>query len=76
MASLIQTSVYPLRTASGILVTRQYPMEEIPDETHDHPHHRGMFFAHGDVNGVNFRSTEPSSKASNKGSMVLKRRLR
>jgi hypothetical protein len=32
-----------------------------------------MFFAHGDVNGVNFWATEPSIKAANKGSMVLKK---
>jgi hypothetical protein len=65
--------VYPLRTASGILVTRHFPMEEVAGETHDHPHHRGMFFAHGDINGVNFWATEPNIKAPNKGSMVLKK---
>jgi hypothetical protein len=65
--------VYPLRTASGILVTRHYPMEEFPGETRDHPHHRGMFFAHGDINGVNFWATEPNIKTPSKGSMVLKK---
>ena len=65
--------VYPLRTASGILVTRHYPMEEVPGETKDHPHHRGMFFAHGDVNGYNFWATEPSMKNPKKASMVLKK---
>ena len=64
--------VYPLRTASGIVITRHYPMEEFPGETHDHPHHRGMFFAHGDVNGINFWATEPNIKTPHKGSMVLK----
>jgi hypothetical protein len=67
--------VYPLRTASGIVVTRHYPMEQFDGETHDHPHHRGMFFAHGDVNGINFWATEPDSKAANKGSMVLRKVL-
>ena len=65
--------VYPLRTASGIIVTRHFPMETVAGETHDHPHHRGMFFAHGDINGINFWATEPSTKAANKGSMVLKK---
>jgi hypothetical protein len=65
--------VYPLRTASGILVTRHYPMDEVPGETKDHPHHRGMFFAHGDVNGYNFWATEPSMKNPKKASMVLKK---
>ena len=27
-------------------------MKETPDEEHDHPHHRGFWIGHGDVNGV------------------------
>lgn len=67
--------VYPLRTASGIIVTRHFPMENFPGETNDHPHHRGMFFSHGDINGVNFWATEPSTRGANKGRMVLKKVL-
>jgi hypothetical protein len=65
--------VYPLRTASGILVTRHFPMDVVPGETNDHPHHRGMFFAHGDISGVNFWATEANIKSANKGRMVLKK---
>lgn len=50
--------LHPLRSASGKIVTRGYPMEEIPGETHDHPHHRGVWFSHGDVNGVDFWGNE------------------
>src|SRR3982074_3450902 len=57
--------VYPLRTASGVIVTRHFPMEEFPGETHDHPHHRGMFFSHGDINGFNFWATEAPSPNAN-----------
>ena len=57
--------VYPLRTASGVVVTRHFPMEEFPGETHDHPHHRGMFFSHGDINGFNFWATEAPSPNAN-----------
>jgi len=47
--------LYPLRSAEGIIVTRGYPMvTSIPGESRDHPHHRSMFFAHGDINGVDF----------------------
>ena len=47
--------LHPLRTAQGIIVTRGYPMvTNIPGESKDHPHHRAMFFAHGDINGVDF----------------------
>lgn len=65
--------VYPLRTATGLVVTRHYPMEVFPGETTDHPHHRGMFFAHGEINGVNFWATEPAGPSGRKGSMVLKK---
>jgi hypothetical protein len=50
--------LHPLRSASGKIVTRGYPMEEIPGEAHDHPHHRGLWFAHGDVNGFDFWGNE------------------
>lgn len=47
--------LHPLRTASGKIVTRQWPMEKnIPGESHDHPHHTGLWFTHGDVNGLDF----------------------
>jgi hypothetical protein len=67
--------VYPLRTAAGAIVTRHFPMEEFPGETKDHPHHRGMFFAHGEINGVNFWATEPAGPSQKKGRMVLKKIL-
>ena len=67
--------VYPLSTASGIVVTRHFPMEEFPGETKDHPHHRGMFFSHGDVNGYNLWATEPGMKNPKAGKMVLKKVL-
>ncbi|MGE5327442.1 MAG: PmoA family protein [Deltaproteobacteria bacterium] len=47
--------LHPLRTAQGTIVTRGFPMvANIPGESHDHPHHRGLYFAHGDINGVDF----------------------
>ncbi|HCC58996.1 MAG TPA: hypothetical protein DEQ47_17385 [Solibacterales bacterium] len=67
--------VYPLRTPAGVVVTRHFPMESFPGETHDHPHHRGMFFAHGDVNGVNFWATEPSAKSPHAGRMIFRKLL-
>ena len=45
----------PVRSARGTVVTRGFPMRtDIPGERHDHPHHRGLFFAHGDINGIDF----------------------
>lgn len=49
--------LHPLHSAQGIVVTRGFPMrKDIPGESTDHPHHRAMYFAHGDVNGVDFWS--------------------
>jgi hypothetical protein len=45
----------PLRTAQGTIVTRRFPMDQdVPDENHDEPHQRAMYFAHGDINGYDF----------------------
>ncbi len=63
--------LYPLSTASGIVVTRHFPMEAFPGETKDHPHHRGLFFSHGDINGLNFWATEPNMNTPKTGSMHL-----
>lgn len=46
---------YPLLFPGGIPMTRDYPM--VPDskgEEHDHPHHRSLWYSHGDVNGLDF----------------------
>jgi Family of unknown function (DUF6807) len=48
----------PLRTASGLIVTRQYPMQKIEGESRDHPHHRGLWIGYGNVNGFNFWENE------------------
>jgi hypothetical protein len=64
--------LHPLRSASGIIVTRRFPMETVAGEAHDHPHHRGLWFSHGDVNGVDFWGNEPG-QAPKAGKIVLDR---
>jgi hypothetical protein len=39
-------------------MTRHWPMENVSNEEHDHPHHRSLWFAHGAVNGHDFWSEE------------------
>ncbi|GHB71703.1 hypothetical protein GCM10007390_26970 [Persicitalea jodogahamensis] len=46
--------LYPVRTAQGTVVTRGWPMDPRPGERVDHPHHVGVWFNHGDVNGYDF----------------------
>jgi hypothetical protein len=47
---------YPVIGPSGENITRHWPMKEGENEEHDHPHHRSLWFAHGDVNGHDFWS--------------------
>lgn len=46
--------VFPLLAPGGIPVTRPFPMEQVPGEANDHPHHVSLWFAHGDVSGFDF----------------------
>ena len=56
--------LHPLRSAEGTIVTRGFPMrKDIPGESTDYPHHRGLFFAHGDINGINSWAEQEPTKA-------------
>ena len=47
--------LYPLTTSSGSQLNRGFPMDEdVEGESKDHPHHQSLWFAHGDVNGIDF----------------------
>lgn len=63
--------LHPLRSASGKIVTRTYPMGDVAGEARDHVHHRGLWFSHGDVNGWDFWANEPSQKGVGKGRGVI-----
>lgn len=63
--------LWPLRSASGKILTRRFPMEQIAEESHDHPHQRGLFFAYENVNGADFWNNELTYKTPNRGRIVL-----
>lgn len=47
--------LYPVIGPHGLPMTRNYPMKPgVAGEAEDHPHHRSLWFTHGDVNGVSF----------------------
>ena len=47
--------VWPLLGPGGEKMTRDYPMvKDSQNEAHDHPHHRSLWFTHGEVNGIDF----------------------
>lgn len=50
---LLKPVLYPLRTPSGIKVTRGWPFEKIEGESQDHPHHMGLYFTY-DLPGNSF----------------------
>ena len=60
----------PLRSASGKIVTRHFPMEKVAGESNDHPHHRGLSFSYDDVNGTKFWGNDPSFKDPKIGRIV------
>ena len=45
---------YPVLGPSELPMTRNWPMKTTPDEEHDHLHHRGLWYGHGTVNGIDF----------------------
>jgi hypothetical protein len=63
--------LWPLRSASGKIVTRHFPVEEVAGESHDHLHHRGLWFSYDDVNGVKFWENDPSYTKPHIGRIVV-----
>src|ERR1035438_5884290 len=47
---------YPLIGPGEAAMTRNWPMKDTPNEEHDHPPHRSLWFAHGAINGQDFWS--------------------
>src|SRR5258707_15176299 len=62
----------PLLSASGKIVTRGFPMENIPGESRDHLHHTGLWFSYDDVNGVKFWENDPTYTKTPLGRIVVR----
>jgi hypothetical protein len=62
----------PLRSASGKIITRRFPMEKVAGESRDHLHHRGLWFSYDDVNGVKFWENDPSYTKPRIGKIVVR----
>ena len=50
--------LYPVIGPGGESMTRDWPMVKTTNEPQDHVHHKGLWFAHGDVNGIDFWSEQ------------------
>ena len=53
-SGLTKPILYPVKSPSGIVLTRSFPFENIPGESNDHPHQTGIFFAYDKVNNDGF----------------------
>jgi len=67
--------LFPVYAPNGSVVTRGFPLEPRPKERVDHLHHIGIWFNHGDVNGLDFwnnSSAVPPEKKDSYGHIVIK----
>src|SRR5437773_1768566 len=65
--------LYPLRAASGTVITRGWPLEPRTGERVDHPHHVGLWLTYSDVNGLDFWNNSdaiPAARAPKMGTIV------
>lgn len=61
---------YPLLTGDAQEVTRAFPMRtDVPGESSDHPHHRSLWIAFGDVSGADNWSEEPGHASTRHDSL-------
>lgn len=67
--TLMKPVLFPLRTASGTLITRGWPMEPRAGERTDHPHHVGLWFNYENVNGVDFWNNSTAQPAAQQAKM-------
>ncbi|HVH10952.1 MAG TPA: PmoA family protein [Gemmatimonadales bacterium] len=76
--TLKKPTLYPVRAASGTVVTRGWPIDPRPGERVDHPHQVGVWFDYGNVNGFDFWNNSDAIPADHAGQMgtILHRAVR
>ena len=68
--------LFPVYAPNGAVITRGYPLEPRKGERVDHPHHIGIWFNHGNVNGLDFWNNSSAIAADKKdayGHIVVKK---
>ncbi len=46
--------LYPIRTVSGKVISRGWPIDPREGDSNDHTWHRGIWYGHGGINGADF----------------------
>jgi len=75
-SNLEKPFLFPVIAPNGSVVTRGFPLEPRKGERVDHPHHIGIWFNHGNVNGLDFwnnSSAIPAGKKDAYGHIVVKK---
>jgi hypothetical protein len=67
--TLKKPTLYPLIEADGVEVTRGYPLAPRQGERTDHPHHAGLWFNYGNVNGFDFWNNSDAIPAARRDKM-------
>lgn len=60
--SVMKPVLFPLKTVSGVTITRGYPLDPRPGERVDHPHHIGLWMNYQDVEGLDFWNNSTAIK--------------
>ncbi len=71
--------LFPVVAPNGSVITRGYPVEPRKGERVDHPHHIGIWFNYGNVNGLDFwnnSSAIPTDKKDLYGHIVHQKIVR
>ena len=56
--------LYPIRTMSGKVISRRWPLEPHDGDSNDHAWHRGFWYGHGDINGADYWREQGRDKTS------------
>lgn len=67
--------LWPVISAGGNEITRQFPLKHKKGERVDHPHHVGIWLNYGDVNGLDFWNNSeaiPAERADKYGTIYLR----
>jgi len=67
--TLKKPTLFPLMAPGQIEVTRGYPLTPHPGERVDHPHHAGLWFNYGNVNGFDFWNNSEAIKPEDAAKM-------
>jgi hypothetical protein len=70
--NVMKPVLYPVMSSEGTEITRGYPIKPRAGERIDHPHHIGIWFNYGDVNGLDFWNNStaiPSDKKNGFGTI-------